>query len=111
NRPDGTRETIDEDGWLHTGDAAMADEDGDVWIVDRVGDRYVTSGGVVYPGQVERVLARHPAVVEAGVVGIPAGDDQRGAAFVVPGPGAAVSEEELLVFSGEHLAPHEVPVS
>ena len=57
DRPDATREAIDEDGWLRTGDAARIDDEGYVWIVDRVDDAYEVSGHVVYPGDVERVLA------------------------------------------------------
>jgi fatty-acyl-CoA synthase len=98
-------------GWLHTGDAARVDEDGDVWIVDRVHDRYVIDGRPVYPGQVERVLLRHPAVREAGVVGVDRGGGLRGAAFVVLEPGASVTEPELYQFGRELWDVHEVPAS
>ena len=67
-RPDATREAIDEHGWLRTGDAARIDDEGFVWIVDRVDDAFEVSGHVVYPGDVERVLAQHPSVADAGVV-------------------------------------------
>ena len=67
NRPVETREAIDEDGWLHTGDAARIDDEGFVWIVDRVADAFDASGHVVYPGDVERVFARHPAVADVCV--------------------------------------------
>ena len=70
-RPDATREVLLDGGWLRTGDAARMDEDGDVWIVDRFADRFETAGGVVFPGDVERVLLSNPAVVDAGVVGVP----------------------------------------
>jgi acyl-CoA synthetase (AMP-forming)/AMP-acid ligase II len=87
------------------------DADGEVWIVDRVRDRYVTSGGIVYPGDVERSLAAHPAVAEAGVVGVPGVDGDVGAAFVVLSQGAAATESELLTFSGHTLAEHQLPAS
>ena len=111
NRPDATRLAINEEGWLRTGDAARADDEGYIWIVDRVGDAFVQSGKVVYPADVERVLAQHPAVAEAGVVGVPSGDGEVGAAFVVLTAGSRVSENELLDFCGERLEPHEVPAS
>jgi len=98
---------IDDDGWLATGDAARTDADGYVWIVDRVADGYVTPAGTVYPGDVERALAGHAAVIDAGVVGV-AG---RGAAFVVLAPGATVTERELLEHCRTRLAAHAVPAS
>jgi fatty-acyl-CoA synthase len=111
NQPEATRLAIDEDGWLHTGDAARMDEEGYIWIVDRVEDRYVSAGHVVYPGDVERVLAQHPLVAEAGVVGIPSDGQRAGVAFVVLASTGSVTEEELLGFCRERLADHEVPRS
>ena len=107
DRADATREAIDEDGWLHTGDAARIDDEGFVWIVDRVDDAYEVSGHIVYPGDVERVLAEHPAVADAGVVS----HDGSGKGFVVVAAGKAVSEDELLEFCRARLAAHEVPSS
>jgi acyl-CoA synthetase (AMP-forming)/AMP-acid ligase II len=106
-RPDATREAIDEHGWLRTGDAARIDDEGYVWIVDRVGDAYESSGHIVYPGDVERALAHHPAVADAGV----AGHDGTGKGFVVLAPGKTVSEDELLEVCRTHLTSHEVPSS
>ena len=83
-RPDATREVLLDGGWLRTGDAARMDEDGYIWIVDRFADRFETAGGVVFPGDVERVLLSNPAVVDAGVVGVPQPNGgQVGAGFVV----------------------------
>lgn len=110
-RPDATRLAIDEEGWLRTGDAARADDEGYIWIVDRVEDAFVSSGTVVYPGDVERVLAQHPAVAEAAVVGVPRGEVEVAAAFVVLASGSRVSENDLLDFCGHRLKPHEVPAS
>ena len=106
-RADATRDTIDEDGWLRTGDAARIDEEGFVWIVDRVDDAYEVSGHIVYPGDVERVLGEHPAVADAGVV--PGDGNSKG--FVVLAADKAVSEGELLEFCRARLAAHEVPSS
>ncbi|HTU01457.1 MAG TPA: AMP-binding protein, partial [Candidatus Sulfotelmatobacter sp.] len=122
NLPEDTRQAIDADGWLHTGDAARLDEDGFVWIVDRVRDRYLSRGRVVYPGDVERVLVGHPGVADAGVVGVPGAGagvatgapedgELTGAAFVVREQGAAVSADDLLELCRRSLAPYQVPVS
>lgn len=83
----------------------LVDADGDVWIVDRAGDGYVSMGQLVYPGDVERVLLAHPAVADAGVVGVPEG----GAAFVVLEPGATASEEALTDHCRAGLPAHAVP--
>ena len=87
--PDATAETIDADGWLHTGDVGVLDERGNLRITDRLKDMYVVGGFNAYPAEIEQVLARHPAVAEVAVIGVP---DERlgevGRAFVVPRPGA-----------------------
>ncbi len=107
DRADATRAVIDADGWLRTGDAARVDDEGFVWIVDRVDDRYEVSGHVVYPGDVERVIALHPAVADAAVVP----REGTGAAFVVLAAGGAASDVELLALCRAHLAAYEVPSS
>jgi acyl-CoA synthetase (AMP-forming)/AMP-acid ligase II len=106
-RPEATRDAIDEHGWLHTGDAARIDDEGYVWIVDRVDDAYEVSGHVVYAGDVGRALAQHPAVADAGV----AAHEGTGTAFVVLATGQTASETELVEFCRARLAPHEVPSS
>ena len=73
-RPDATREVLLDGGWLRTGDAARMDEEGYIWIVDRFADRFETAGGIVFPGDVERVLLANPAVVDAGVMGVPSAE-------------------------------------
>jgi fatty-acyl-CoA synthase len=108
-QPEATARTI-EDGWLHTGDVARRDEDGYYTIVDRLKDMYISGGENVYPAEVEQVLARHPAVAECAVVGVP---DERwgevGLAAVVLTPGAEVAAEALQAFCREHLAGYKVP--
>ena len=107
NRPVETQEALDEDGWLHTGDAARIDDEGFVWIVDRVADAFHASGHIVYPGDIERALARHPDVVDVGVASH--GGESR--AFVVVAPNRDLTEDELLEFSRAQLEPYEVPRS
>jgi fatty-acyl-CoA synthase len=111
-RPAETGEVLVTGGWLRTGDAARTDDEGDVWIVDRVDARFVTGGRTVYPGDVERQLMTHPAVADAGVVptSMPDGDVV-GAAIVVLRPGSTIAETELIEFARRRLAPHEVPRS
>ncbi|MFQ5881307.1 MAG: long-chain fatty acid--CoA ligase [Candidatus Methylomirabilales bacterium] len=109
NRPEATVEVL-KDGWLYTGDMGRRDADGYFYIVDRKKDLIIVGGLNVYPREVEEVLAAHPAVAEATVVGIP--DPTRGEApkaYVVLRPGATCSERELLRFARERLASFKVP--
>jgi len=100
------------DGWLHTGDLARMDEDGYFQIVDRKKDMILGSGGYnIYPREVEEVLYEHPAVKECAVVGVPISVEkgERVKAYVVPKEGGDVTEEEILAFCRENLAPYKVP--
>ena len=93
-------------GWLHTGDMARCDEDGFLYIVDRAKDMIISGGFNVYPREVEDVLASHPAVAEAAVIGVP--DEKWGEAvkaIVVLKPGAAVTAEELTALVREKKGP------
>lgn len=107
-RPDETARVL-VDGWLRTGDVAEMDDDGFFRIVDRKKDMILVSGFNVYPNEVEEVLARHPAVREVGVIGVP--DERTGEAvkaFVVAGEGAP-DAEALIAHCRESLAPYKVP--
>jgi len=110
NRPAETEDAL-RGGWLHTGDAAYRDDEGFFYIVGRLGDAYVSAGTRVYPGEVEKVLVDHPAVREAGVVGVP---DERlgtaGAAFVVLESGMSAQPRGLLDFCATRLPGDKVPV-
>ncbi len=110
-RPDDTRDALSADGWLRTGDAARSDDDGDIWIVDRIADRFLSDGRTVYPGDVERVLLRHPSIADVGVVDVPSDVGSVAIAVVVPAPGSRATEEEILAFGRGNLAPHQVPAS
>lgn len=107
--PEETANTL-RDGWLHTGDVARMDEDGYFYIVDRKKDMILASGYNVYPREIEEVLFEHPRVSEAVAIGVP--DEYRGEsvkAFVVGKPGGEVTEEEILAFCRERLAPYKAP--
>ena len=109
NRPQETAEAL-RDGWLHTGDIGEFDADGYLYIRDRKKDMAIVGGYNVYPREVDEVLYAHPAVLEAAAVGVP--DPYRGEiirAYVVPKPGAAVSEAELLAHCAANLARYKVP--
>ncbi|HEX5301281.1 MAG TPA: hypothetical protein VFW50_30255 [Streptosporangiaceae bacterium] len=71
NDREATDEVIDADGWFHTGDIGQADEDGYVYVVDRLKDMVITGGENVYPAEVETVLYGHPAIAEVAVLGTP----------------------------------------
>jgi long-chain acyl-CoA synthetase len=111
NRPAETAAQL-RDGWLHTGDVAQMHRDGYFRIVDRLKDVIIRGGLNIYPAEVEAVIAEHPEVLEALVVGVP--DPALGElvkAFVVPRPGAALTPERLLAFCRENLARYKVPAA
>ncbi len=108
--PEATAETIEPDGWLHTGDVATMDATGHVFVVDRRKDMIITAGYNVYPAEVERVLAAHPDVAMVAVGPVP--DPVRGelaCAYVVPVAGSDPTEAELVAYAGEHLAAYKRP--
>ncbi len=108
--PAATQETIEPDGWLHTGDLCKLDEDGYYYVVDRKKDMILTAGYNVYPAEIERVLAAHPAVAMSAVGRQP--DEVKGEiakAYIVLRPGAGATEQEISDFCREHLAAYKVP--
>jgi acyl-CoA synthetase (AMP-forming)/AMP-acid ligase II len=108
--PAATRDAVDPDGWLHTGDVGALDEDGNLTITDRLTDMYISGGFNVYPAEVEQVLARLEGVAEAAVIGVA---DTRlgevGRAYVVPRPGHALDAGDVLAFCRDRLANYKVP--
>ncbi|MFC0861457.1 long-chain fatty acid--CoA ligase [Sphaerimonospora cavernae] len=109
NRPEATAEVM-RDGWFRTGDIARRDEDGYYYIVDRAKDMIIRGGFNVYPREIEEVLMTHPAVSLAAVVGVP--HDSHGEeikAYVIRGPQASVSEEELVAWCRENMAAYKYP--
>jgi long-chain acyl-CoA synthetase len=109
NSPELSAQTT-RDGWLHTGDVGRLDEDGYLYVVDRVKDLIIRGGFNVYPRDVEDVLVEHPAVAAAAVVGRP--DEESGeevVAVVQLSPGAEVEPEELIEFAKARLAKYKYP--
>lgn len=105
-------ESVLADGWFRTGDIGYADGDGYVFLIDRSKDLVIVSGFNVYPREVEEVLARHPKVAEAAVIGVLhpyTGEAVK--AFCVLRPGATASEEEIIEFCRRSLARFKCPQS
>jgi long-chain acyl-CoA synthetase len=105
-----TLETIEADGWLHTGDLARMDPEGYIHVVDRKKDMILTAGYNVYPAELERVIAAHPAVAMVAVGSQP--DALKGEvakAYIVAKTGAKIDEEGVLSFCRERLAAYKVP--
>ena len=107
-----TRAAIEPDGWMHTGDIATRDEEGHYFVVDRRKDLIITGGFNVYPAEIERVVAAHPAVAMVAVGSVP--DETHGElarAYVVLRPGAAATEAEIIEHCRPHLAAYKRPRS
>ena len=110
--PAATSAALDPAGWLHTGDVGTLDADGNLRITDRLKDMFTVGGFNAYPAEIEQVIARHEEVSEAAVVGVPdARLGEVGCAFVVPRPGAAPTEAEIIAFCRDRLANFKVPRS
>jgi acyl-CoA synthetase (AMP-forming)/AMP-acid ligase II len=105
-----TREAVDADGWLHTGDIGVMDDRGYVQITDRKKDMFIVGGFNVYPAEVENAILEHPDVAQVAVV---SATDPRmgevGVAFVVPRAGAAVDPDELCAWCAPRMANYKVP--
>jgi fatty-acyl-CoA synthase len=110
NEPERTREAVDAGRWMHSGDLATMDEDGYVKIVGRIKDMVIRGGENIYPREIEEFLYTHPSVADVQVIGVP---DQRYGeelmAWVVPRPGANLTEEEVREFCQGKIAHYKIP--
>jgi long-chain acyl-CoA synthetase len=105
-----SREALEPDGWLHSGDVARMDEDGCIHVVDRKKDMIITAGFNIYPAEIERVVAAHPSVSMVAVGSIP--DEEKGElakAYIVLAENAHASAEDIIGFCRLHLANYKVP--
>jgi long-chain acyl-CoA synthetase len=110
--PEATAEVLTDDGWLHTGDVATADDAGHYFVVDRQKDMIITAGYNVYPAEIERVIASHQAVSMVAVGRLP--DELKGEvarAYIVLKPGGAASEADIIEHCRGQLAAYKVPRS
>jgi acyl-CoA synthetase (AMP-forming)/AMP-acid ligase II len=109
NNPQATAATLDAEGWLHTGDVAVIDEEGRYTVVDRVKELIKYKGYQVAPAELEAVLLGHPEVADAAVIGVK--DDESGEelpkAFVVRSPGSSLTEDDVMAYMTERVAPHK----
>ncbi len=109
NRPDATADTLT-DGWLHTGDIAMMDEEGYFYIVDRKKDMIISGGYNIYPRDVEEVYFEHPKVVEASAIGVPhAKRGETVKVFIVLKENETATEEEMITYCDGKLAKYKWP--
>jgi long-chain acyl-CoA synthetase len=111
NKPEATAEAF-ADGWYHTGDAGYLDEDGYLFLVDRVKDMIVTGGENVYSAEVESAISTHPAVAQVAVIGIP--HEKWGEAVhavVVPQPGVEITADAIIEHARAAIAGYKVPKS
>jgi acyl-CoA synthetase (AMP-forming)/AMP-acid ligase II len=105
-----TRETIDVEGWLHTGDIGILDARGYLRITDRIKDMYISGGFNCYPAEIERIIAAHPAVAQVAVIGVPCERmGEVGKAYLVPRVGVHLDEKEFITWCREHMANYKVP--
>ena len=107
--PQSTAEAF-HDGWLRSGDVGYVDEEGYLFIVDRIKELIITGGENVYPREVEEVLYQRADVAECAIIGLPDPEyGERVAAYIVPKPGKTPDQKELKTFCRERLAPFKVP--
>lgn len=112
NLPEATASTLRNDGWLRTGDAGYMDEDGYLYIHDRIKDMIISGGENIYPAEVESALCDHPDVAEAAVIGVP--DDKWGEAVkavVVMKPGKQATATDIINFTRTRIAGYKTPKS
>ncbi len=110
NKPEATREVFDADGWFHSGDIAIMDEDGYAYIVDRSKDMINVGGEKVFPSEVEDIMLTNPKIKDLALVGMP--DELKGEAvkaFIVLKEGEEGTVEEIQEFCKERMAPYKVP--
>jgi len=110
--PEATAKTIDAEGWLRTGDAGYLDEDGYLYIHDRVKDMIISGGENIYPAEVENAIFGHPDVADVAVIGVPSerwGEEVK--AVVVPKPGRSIEAESIIAWARERIAHYKAPKS
>jgi long-chain acyl-CoA synthetase len=112
NKPDATRSTVDDEGWLRTGDAGYLDEEGYLFIQDRIKDMIISGAENVYPAEVENAIHGHPHVADVAVIGVP--DETWGEAvkaIVVPKPGVEPDAASIIAHARERIAHYKAPKS
>ncbi len=109
NNPEATTQTI-KDGWFHTGDLVRMDEEGFVYVVDRIKNMYISGAENVYPAEVEYLLRKHPAVDEVAIIGVPDPKwGETGKAFIVIKKDMKVTAAEIIQYCSGRLAKYKIP--
>jgi acyl-CoA synthetase (AMP-forming)/AMP-acid ligase II len=110
DEPQQTASAIDAQGWLHTGDIGVLDDDGRLHITDRLKDMFIVGGFNAYPAEIEQILSRHPDIAQVAVIGVA---DERmgevGAAFVIARAGRDITPDDVIAFSRANMANYKVP--
>ncbi|MFW9962809.1 MAG: long-chain fatty acid--CoA ligase [Candidatus Sifarchaeia archaeon] len=110
DEPEETKNTIEPDGWVHTGDLGMKDDEGFYFITGRKKDMFISGGENVYPAEIEELLFKHPSVLEAAVVGV---EDEKwgevGKAFIVLKQDKSLDKDEVLKYLDGKLARYKIP--
>jgi acyl-CoA synthetase (AMP-forming)/AMP-acid ligase II len=112
NNPEATAETVDEEGWLHTGDVGFVDEHDNITITDRIKDMFIVGGFNAYPAEIENLMLRHPRIAQVAVIGVP--DERLGEvakAFVVLQPGPTIEPAEIVEWARAEMANFKAPRS
>lgn len=110
--PEATAKTLTEDGWIRTGDACYIDEDGYLFIHDRMKDMIISGGENVYPAEVESAIYGHPSVLEVAVIGVPdATWGEAVKAVCVAKPGTTIDPADIIAWARARIAPYKVPKS
>lgn len=108
--PEESAKVIESDGWVHTGDLVMRDSDGFYYIVGRKKDMFISGGENVFPSEIEDVLYKHPAILEAAVVGVPHEKwGEVGKVFIVLKDGESLAEDEIRQYMDDKLASYKIP--
>jgi acyl-CoA synthetase (AMP-forming)/AMP-acid ligase II len=110
DEPAQTAATIDAQGWLHTGDIGVLDQDGRVHVTDRLKDMFIVGGFNAYPAEIEQILSQHPDIAQVAVIGVP--DDRMGevgAAFVIARKGRSITADDVVAFSRANMANYKAP--
>ena len=110
NKPDATKEVFDEEGWFHSGDIAVMDEDGFVYIVDRKKDMINVGGEKVFPSEVEDIMLTNPQIKDLVIIGLP--DELKGEApkaFIELKKGESATEDDIRAFCKTRMAPYKIP--
>jgi acyl-CoA synthetase (AMP-forming)/AMP-acid ligase II len=108
--PEKTAEVIDSEGWFHTGDVGVMDDDGYLRITDRIKDMFIVGGFNAYPAEIERLLLLHPDVAQVAVIGVP--DDRLGEvgfAYVLATSGTTADPKQIIAWAKENMANFKAP--